>query len=153
MSIRDPSGTEVAPHRPMVKPEHSAGMIPLLWLLAALAITAPAGAQQYPKPVGYVNDFANVITPELEARIQRVADEVRQKSGGEIVVVTLTSLEGRTRDEVALAMRAAPATKSPSRSDASGESVRRVSPATRRATPACSSCSCRRRPRPMDRVS
>src|SRR5690606_18941394 len=37
-----------------------------------------------------------------EAAIQRVIDEVRQKSGGEIVVVTLPSIEGRSRDEVAL---------------------------------------------------
>jgi uncharacterized protein len=43
-----------------------------------------------------------VIPAETEAEILRVIEEVRQKSGGEIVVVTLRSLEGRTRDEVAL---------------------------------------------------
>ncbi|MBW3573201.1 MAG: TPM domain-containing protein, partial [Gemmatimonadetes bacterium] len=57
---------------------------------------------QIPPPTGYVNDFANVIDPESEAAITRIADEVRLKSGGEIVVVTLPSLQGRSRDEVGL---------------------------------------------------
>jgi uncharacterized protein len=71
--------------------------------LACLAASAPARAQlQLPAPVGYVNDFANVITPAYRDSIQAVVDEVRAKSGGEIVVVTLPSLPGRSRDEVAL---------------------------------------------------
>lgn len=75
----------------------------LLAAMALLCVPAWGTAQiQLPDPVGYVNDFANVIPPEDEARIQTIVDEVRQKSGGEIVVVTLPSLEGRTRDEVAL---------------------------------------------------
>jgi uncharacterized protein len=71
-----------------------------LLLLAA----GGAGAQplQIPRATGYVNDFANVIDPQSEAAITRIADEVRLKSGGEIVVVTLPSLQGRSRDEVAL---------------------------------------------------
>ncbi|MDQ3555517.1 MAG: TPM domain-containing protein, partial [Gemmatimonadota bacterium] len=72
--------------------------------LALLLLGAGAAAAQIrlPGPVGYVNDFAGVIRPERAAEIERVIDEVRAKSGGEIVVVTLPSLEGRTRDEVAL---------------------------------------------------
>jgi uncharacterized protein len=75
-----------------------------LGALLALSAVATAGAQplQVPRPTGYVNDFANVISPEDEASITRIADEVRLKSGGEIVVVTLPSLEGRPRDQVAL---------------------------------------------------
>jgi uncharacterized protein len=48
-----------------------------------------------PNPVGFVNDFANVIPPACRERIDRIASEVRAKSKGEIVVVTLRSLEGR----------------------------------------------------------
>ncbi|HEV2148273.1 MAG TPA: TPM domain-containing protein, partial [Longimicrobiaceae bacterium] len=71
----------------------------LLGLLAGL----PAGAQlRLPRPTGYVNDFANVIPAEQEAQITRIVDEVRAKSGGEIVVVTLPSLQGRPASEVAL---------------------------------------------------
>ena len=75
-----------------------------LTLLSLLLLPFAAEAQvQLPEPVGYINDFADVIPPELEARIQRVIDEVRAKSGGgEIVVVTLPSLEGRPIEEVGL---------------------------------------------------
>ena len=77
-------------------------------LLIAVPIAVPllpaagVAAQALPAPVGYINDFADVIPAEAESRIQAIIDEVRAKSGGEIVVVTLPSLEGRTRDDVAL---------------------------------------------------
>ena len=74
-----------------------------LWFAAAVALSAPAAGQlQLPRPVGYVNDFADVIPAEQEAQITRIIDEVRAKSGGEIVVVTLPSLERRPASEVAL---------------------------------------------------
>lgn len=78
-------------------------LVRYLLALGVLCASAPAAAQpRFPAPVGYVNDFAEVIAPEYEQRIQRVVDEVRSKSGGEIVVATLPSLQGRPRDEVAL---------------------------------------------------
>src|SRR5687768_16601387 len=71
--------------------------------LACALAPAPARAQlQLPAPVGYVNDFANVIDPAYRDSMQAVIDEVRAKSGGEIVVVTLPSLQGRNVDEVGL---------------------------------------------------
>jgi len=56
---------------------------------------------QIPAPTGYVNDFARALTAAESAAIQRVVDEVRQKSGGEIVVVTLADLGGRASIDVA----------------------------------------------------
>ncbi|HEX5727008.1 MAG TPA: TPM domain-containing protein, partial [Longimicrobiaceae bacterium] len=91
-----------APH-PRQATRRAARRLTAALLVAACAL--PAAAQQplqLPRPVGYVNDFANVIPAQDEAAIQAVVDEVRQKSGGEIVVVTLPSLQGRSRDEVAL---------------------------------------------------
>ena len=74
-----------------------------IWLLGSLGIAPPLPAQlRLPQPIGYVNDFANVIPAEDEARIERISDEVRAKSGGEIVVVTLPSLDGRPLEEVGL---------------------------------------------------
>jgi uncharacterized protein len=71
--------------------------------LACALAPAPARAQlQLPAPTGYVNDFAGVIDPAYRDSMLAVIDEVRQKSGGEIVVVTLPSLQGRPVDEVAL---------------------------------------------------
>lgn len=75
----------------------------LLLAAAALALPRTLGAQiDLPAPRGYVNDFANVIGPAYQDSLQAVIDDVRGKSGGEIVVVTLPSLQGRDRDEVAL---------------------------------------------------
>ncbi|MBV9772879.1 MAG: TPM domain-containing protein, partial [Gemmatimonadetes bacterium] len=77
--------------------------VPLWLAVLALLAALPARAQlRIPAPTGYVNDFANVIDPTRRAEIQQVVDEVRAKSGGEIVVVTLPSLQGHSRDEVAL---------------------------------------------------
>ena len=56
---------------------------------------------QIPAPVGYVNDFAGVIDDASRQALLAVIDEVRQKSGGEIVVVTLKDLGGRASIDVA----------------------------------------------------
>ena len=66
----------------------------------ALAV-ALALQLQLPAPTGYVNDFAGTLQPGQAQAIQQVVDEVRQKSGGEIVVVTLPDLGGRPSIEVA----------------------------------------------------
>ncbi|HSQ32497.1 MAG TPA: TPM domain-containing protein, partial [Gemmatimonadaceae bacterium] len=59
---------------------------------------------QIPAPVGYVNDFANVIAADKASTIQRIIEDVRAKSGGEIVVVTLPDLGGRPIEDVGLAI-------------------------------------------------
>lgn len=55
-----------------------------------------------PDPVGYVNDFAGVLTPESRARIEALATRVNELTRGDLVVVTLADLGGRTKEEVAL---------------------------------------------------
>jgi len=72
-----------------------AGALAVASLLHAQGVQIPAA------PRGYVSDFANVVPAEQEARIERIAEDVRAKSGGEIAVVTLPSLGGRTAAEVA----------------------------------------------------
>jgi uncharacterized protein len=42
-----------------------------------------------------VNDFANALSPESEARMTRVIEDVRAKSGGEIAVVTIADIGQR----------------------------------------------------------
>ena len=64
-------------------------------------LLVPQGVQ-IPAPTGYVNDFANVIAPESRARIERIIDDVRAKSQGEIVVVTLPSTGDRQASDIAL---------------------------------------------------
>ena len=57
---------------------------------------------QIPPPRGLVNDFANVLPAASAARIEHIAQDVRDKSKGEIAVVTLADLGGREVSEVAL---------------------------------------------------
>jgi uncharacterized protein len=60
------------------------------------------GGPQIPPPRGLVNDFANALSPESEARMERIAQDVRDKSKGEMAIVTLSDLEGRDPSDVAL---------------------------------------------------
>ena len=57
---------------------------------------------QIPPPRGLVNDFANVIPAASAARIERIAQDVRDKSKGEMAIVTLSDLGGRDPMDVAL---------------------------------------------------
>src|SRR5438067_645019 len=69
-------------------------------LVAALQLRI--GQLQVPAaPVGFVNDFAQVIPADRAARIQRIIEDVRAKSGGDIGVVTLPDLKGRDKADVA----------------------------------------------------
>ena len=63
----------------------------LLILLASLAAQAQP---KLPQPRGYVNDFAGVIDTATAQRIEALALELQQKTGAQIVLVTLKSLDG-----------------------------------------------------------
>lgn len=54
------------------------------------------------QPSGYVIDLANVIQPETRAKISAIAGELQQKTGAQIAVVTVNSLEGETREQYAV---------------------------------------------------
>jgi uncharacterized protein len=54
-----------------------------------------------PAPVGFVNDFAHVLTPADSTALSGVITEVRAKCRAEIAVVTLPSLKGASAAEVA----------------------------------------------------
>lgn len=53
------------------------------------------------QPTGYVIDLANVITPDTKAKISAIATELQQKTGAQIAVVTVNSLDGQDRDQYA----------------------------------------------------
>ena len=71
--------------------------------LTSALLLAPQSLQ-IPAPVGYVNDFAHVVSADKASTIGRIIDDVRAKSGGEIVVVTLPDLGGRPIEDVSLAI-------------------------------------------------
>jgi uncharacterized protein len=74
----------------------------LLPALLPTGLLAQGGAPPLPQPVGYVNDFAGVLSPEASARVGALAEQVHTATRGDMVVVTLPDLGGRPVEEVAL---------------------------------------------------
>jgi uncharacterized protein len=69
------------------------------------SIAFSAGAQKpltIPPPTGVVNDFAHVLDQATFDKITRIAEDVRNKSRGEIAVVTLSDIGDRVAADVAL---------------------------------------------------
>jgi uncharacterized protein len=71
---------------------------------AAATRDRPDTTFSVPAPVGFVNDFANLLSDESEEDLTDIVLEVREKSRGEIAIVTLSSLDGRTPQAVAMAI-------------------------------------------------
>ena len=67
-----------------------------------LILLAQVATAQLPPPRGFVNDFAGVIEADRALRLERLLAAVREKTGGEITVVTLADLHGREPGELAL---------------------------------------------------
>jgi len=47
---------------------------------------------QFPKPVGHVNDFADVISENTGRQIEAICIEVKQKTGAEIAILTVQTI-------------------------------------------------------------
>jgi len=62
-----------------------------LFAVALLAGTAAAqvSTPQVPRPEGFVTDRANVIDPATKQKITRLVEELQQKTGAEIAVLTV----------------------------------------------------------------
>jgi uncharacterized protein len=69
------------------------------WLaLAALAVAADFAAL---KPQGYISDYAGVIDPAAKAALEQYCALVEAKTGAQIAVLTIPSLEGEPVEDVA----------------------------------------------------
>jgi len=73
-----------------------------LFVIAVLALPAWAEKIDDIRPQGYVTDLAGVINPATRQKIELLATEVEQKTGSQIAVVTVNSLEGETREQYAV---------------------------------------------------
>jgi uncharacterized protein len=72
--------------------------------LCALGLGTPTHGQLPKgfKPKDYVTDFANVLSESGKAQINALCAEVEQKTGAQIAVVTVKSLEGRPIEDYAI---------------------------------------------------
>jgi uncharacterized protein len=73
-------------------------------LLGILALSTAAVAEKLPdlKPTNYVNDFAGVIDPATQTRLNALAREVQDKAHAQIAIVTVKSLEDRPVEDFAV---------------------------------------------------
>ena len=74
---------------------------PLLVLVLLLAWTAPAQAKDWPRPQGFVGDYAQVIDPAYQQKINAAGQQLWQKTGVAVVVATLPSLDNESIEEAA----------------------------------------------------
>ena len=64
----------------------------LIWAAAAVQMPADAEEPRFPQYSGYVNDFANVISSDEEAKITSIIRAVEQSTTAEIAVLTLPTI-------------------------------------------------------------
>lgn len=77
----------------------------LVLMLSAIGLAlfpTVATAQELPKPVGYVNDFAGVFTEEVRVNLENALRQTEQETSVEEVVVTVSSLGDSTIEEYAV---------------------------------------------------
>jgi uncharacterized protein len=66
----------------------------LLAAIISLCALVSAEPIKQLRPTGYVNDFANVLTPETKAQIEGLCQQVDQKAHAQIALVTVNTLDG-----------------------------------------------------------
>ncbi len=79
----------------------SAAVLLFLGILVLIAGTSALAERPFPKPRGPVNDFAGVIAPQYERKIEAVAREVLEKTGTAVVVVTMPDIGGAEYNDYA----------------------------------------------------
>ena len=65
-------------------------------------LSAVCFAVKYPKPQGYISDFAGIIDPSTRDQLEQNLADYERSSTHQIAVVTVPSLEGDTVEDVAV---------------------------------------------------
>jgi len=77
----------------------------ILAVVLPFASLAQAQTTQLPaKPLGYVSDFANVLSPDAKAKLTALCAEVDQKAKAQIAVVTVPTLDGQSAFDYSYAL-------------------------------------------------
>ena len=78
---------------------HIARITALLILTLAFLSPLAWSEEKLPAPMGLINDFAGVISPEHEEKMNLLARELLNKTGATVTVVTLKDIGGANVDE------------------------------------------------------
>lgn len=71
-------------------------------ILVVFCLASLVHAQDLPRPLGYLSDYAGIIDRNIGARIESVCSSIQRSTGVEIAIVTVTSLEGAPIEQEAL---------------------------------------------------
>ncbi len=74
----------------------------LLFVAAASAILCGETKRNFPRPTGYIDDFANVVDAGTKERLTALCTELDQKTNAQIAVVTVQTLGGSSIEDYAL---------------------------------------------------
>jgi len=74
----------------------------LLVLLIVFWLVSSALAFEIPQYSGYVNDYAEMITPETEERLERTLLAFDQSDSTQIAILTINTLEGNSLEDLSI---------------------------------------------------
>lgn len=77
-------------------------VVGLFLLIVFSGQAVPVFAADFPAPVGYVNDFADVLSSETKQTLEQQLAQLEEDSSIELAVVTVESLGGITIDDYAV---------------------------------------------------
>jgi len=80
----------------------SAALAALGFVLLSALLPAAALAQGFPNPIGYVSDFANILSAQARQGLEQTLRQIEQDTTAEVVVVTVPSLGGTTVEDYAV---------------------------------------------------
>ena len=72
------------------------------FLVLQLVCVAAAEDVKKINPTGYVTDLAGAIAPETKSRLEALATELQEKTGAQMAIVTVHSLEGQSVENYAV---------------------------------------------------
>jgi uncharacterized protein len=74
----------------------------ILSVLLTCLLSLNVAALEIPKPTGYVNDLAKMITPATELKIENFLRSFESSDSTQLVVLTIDSLEGEALEDYSL---------------------------------------------------
>ncbi len=84
--------TSEAAGQPLLRRAARIALVAHLVLLATFVVAN--GQDSFPRPQGYVSDFAQVLAPQSRGQLEQILRNVNQKLGVEFAIVTTRDLEG-----------------------------------------------------------
>jgi|APSaa5957512622_1039677.scaffolds.fasta_scaffold10900_2 uncharacterized protein len=74
----------------------------ILTVVSLSVLTKAVQAKDHPKPTGFVNDYAKILSASTKDSLEAKLEEFKNSTSNEISIVTLNSLEGDTIENVAV---------------------------------------------------